>query len=143
MEIKVVCRSKVKAGYINAISKFYAKELKLAGSRYRLTIYTIGGLEKRDGMRGAISLIGPRELAMALDSRLTVEGLTNTVAHEMVHAKQWAKGQVKQLQGRRGKTTYTWLGKEVDCGYYDAPWELEAFSREHLLVAKLARAINV
>lgn len=143
MEIQVHCRSSVRRDYINSLCRFYAKRLNLAGSRWSLSVHTKAGLAKRDGMRGAITVSGPKQLVMALDSRLDIEALTNTVAHEMVHAKQYAKGQVKTTVRRGRKPQHYWLGRRVECGYWDAPWELEAFRRERVLVMELAKSLGI
>lgn len=59
------------------------------------------------------------------------------LAHEMVHAKQTAKGEMKD---RIVKSKYVtlWFGEKYteDVSYWDHPWELEAYGLEHSLVAK-------
>jgi hypothetical protein len=46
-----------------------------------------------------------------------------TVAHEMVHVKQYAKGEL---------TEQSWQGKLINPKqeYWDQPWEIEAHGRE-------------
>ena len=62
--------------------------------------------------------------------------IVQTLAHEMVHVKQFAKGEIYDHKYRR---TFKW-GKEtynVDtCDYWDLPWEIEAFGREIGLFAR-------
>lgn len=59
------------------------------------------------------------------------------LAHEMVHLKQMAKGEMKD---RYVKTRYVtvWQGDryEDDVSYWDQPWEIEAYGLENSLVAK-------
>ena len=59
------------------------------------------------------------------------------LAHEMVHVKQIAKGEMKD---RYVKSKYVtlWFGEKYteDVSYWDHPWELEAYGLEHSLVAK-------
>ena len=59
-----------------------------------------------------------------------------TLAHEMVHVKQLAKGLLKQK-----RSGHTWLGKMYGktTPYLDMPWEIEAFSKQELI---LRRAIE-
>lgn len=142
MHIEVISRSKERAGLIEVLAQFYAKELKIQNSKYRLTIYTVSGLEKKDGMRGVIGLIEPGHLSMAVDSRLGTEQMFRTVAHEMVHAKQWVRGQVKQYQKRNGELDLTWMNRKYKCAYYDRPWEIEAYSRESVLANKVLQIFN-
>jgi hypothetical protein len=53
-----------------------------------------------------------------------------TLAHEMVHVKQIAKGVLKSYNG----VSY-WRGKRVGkkVKYLYQPWEVEAFSKQELL----------
>ena len=59
------------------------------------------------------------------------------LAHEMVHMKQFATGEMKD---RYVKTQYVtvWRGDkyEDDVSYWDQPWEIEAYGLENSLVAK-------
>ena len=61
----------------------------------------------------------------------------SALAHEMVHVKQMAKGEMKD---RYKKTKYVtvWRGEtyEDDVHYWDQPWEIEAYGLENSLVAK-------
>ena len=56
-----------------------------------------------------------------------------TLAHEMVHVKQLAKGLLKQK-----RSGYTWLGKMYGkkTPYLDMPWEIEAFSKQELILRR-------
>lgn len=56
-----------------------------------------------------------------------------TLAHEMVHVKQMAKGTFKQY----GSKNY-WAGKLISkkTHYLDQPWEIEAFSRQELILRR-------
>ena len=54
-----------------------------------------------------------------------------TIAHEMVHLKQFVMGELKD--GVVPATTSVWKGKIVNerkVSYWDLPWEIEAFGRE-------------
>ena len=54
--------------------------------------------------------------------------LLETIAHEMVHVKQYARGEL--YQGIR-VNKYRWQGKWVgNMDYWDEPWEIEAHGRE-------------
>lgn len=61
------------------------------------------------------------------------------LAHEMVHVKQIAKGEMKDKYVRSKDEFVTkWLGVDYneDVSYWDQPWELEAYGLEYSLVAK-------
>ena len=76
---------------------------------------------KPQNLRGDRFTIGHKELAI-------------TLAHEMVHVKQMAKGQLKL--GPRG--SQIWMGKRYPAKtpYLDRPWEIEAFSRQELIMRR-------
>ncbi len=141
MEINVNIRSQAKRELIYAVASLYAKILRIRESKYTLTIGTISGLAKADKMNGAVVLLENKHLLLTLDSRLSLEKLFQTLAHEMVHVKQYAKGQLKVVYPARGESYFTWFGKRHKKHYYDSPWELEAFSRERILANKVAQIL--
>lgn len=64
--------------------------------------------------------------------------IENTLAHEMVHAKQYAYNQLEKrlvVTSRGFKLVSFWMGepwkpkKDQDV-YFDSPWEIEAYGRE-------------
>ena len=59
---------------------------------------------------------------------MSMESMMQTLAHEMVHVKQWAKGEMQELV-RQSKTRFngTLFGETE---YWDRPWEIEAHGRE-------------
>ena len=59
------------------------------------------------------------------------------LAHEMVHLKQMAKGELKDRY-KKTKDVTVWRGEtyEDDISYWDQPWEIEAYGLENSLVAK-------
>lgn len=60
----------------------------------------------------------------------TVRETLMTLAHEVVHLKQFYTGELKD--GYRAASTI-WKGKRVDenkVDYWDLPWEVEAYGRE-------------
>jgi hypothetical protein len=134
MEINVYSRSKGTKALIENSAKFFEQELKLKNSTYTLDIYTEKDLVKTQGCRGIVNKVGPKYIMMLVDSRLDFERMVVTLAHEMVHVKQFARGQVKS--GKNHKLNY-WLGKKVKAEYYDRPWEVEAFSKERVLANKI------
>lgn len=140
MEIEVIARGEDKRNLINVVALFYEQTLNLKSSKYKLTISSVPGLKKLN-MAGALVKVADYELAMALDSRLKIDVLFQTLAHEMVHVKQYARGQLKQYKKRNGTTAYTWLGRKYDTEYYDCPWEIEAYSKERVLANKIAQIL--
>jgi len=140
MEIKVRTHSKRLPEFIKQTAYFYAKELGIANSKYNITIITDQSL-KADGNNGLCAKTGERQITIALYSRLSITRLLYTLAHEMVHAKQIARGQYKN-ESKRGTTYHYWMGKRVVAEYIKRPWEREAFSRESILVEILSNHVT-
>lgn len=69
-----------------------------------------------------------------------LDEMIKTLAHEMVHVKQYAKNELgKELALARGgkglRIVTRWQGEfwtpgKKEDGYWDAPWEIEAYGRE-------------
>lgn len=73
----------------------------------------------------------------ALDSYIVVikphrklKDIGFTLAHEMVHVRQMAKGILRQ-----GKNGAIWAGKQYSnkTKYLDMPWEQDAFARQEII----------
>lgn len=82
----------------------------------------------------------PEQFIIELDPDQKIQLLLNTLAHELVHVKQWAKGEFYQLQ--RESHVYKFNGKRWDTekvDYWDTPWEIEAHGRAIGLVVLWAR----
>jgi hypothetical protein len=146
MDIEILTYSKVLKPTLAGMSKFYAKKLKLTKSKYKLFIVTDKNLRKQ-GSNGLCAKTGQREITISLYSRLSASEMMMTLAHEMVHVKQFARGQYKNVPMKYGKGVYHyWMGEKVNKEYLSRPWEIEAYTRqEHLydqLLSHLTRKIN-
>jgi len=71
----------------------------------------------------------PRDFVMRVDSKEPLREMLETVAHEMVHVKQFARGELYQSSRN---ANHRWQGKWInkDPDYWDCPWEIEAFGRQ-------------
>ena len=142
MKLTVHTRSAGRKAFIENATKFYAKELNINMLNFDLNVYSIRGLKEK-GSHGVAQIVeskrGHKELAIFLDSRLGMDKLVSTLAHEMVHIKQMARGQYWSFVDDYGHPTRYWMGKEVDENYFDQPWEIEAWTKERLLSVKLER----
>jgi hypothetical protein len=73
----------------------------------------------------------PRDFIIEVDASSRLRTLLITIAHEMVHAKQFARNEQKHLLNSANKVK--WKGKDVDLlkvDYWELPWEIEAHGRE-------------
>jgi hypothetical protein len=67
-----------------------------------------------------------RTFEIELDRKLSLRKLMETLAHEMVHVKQYARREFHPANN-------AWLGKTYNpkkVSYWDLPWEIEAHGRE-------------
>jgi len=93
-----------------------------------------------DGMEGATMHIEVADCYLVLikqPRRLSKSSLLNmatTLAHEMVHVRQLAKGQLKYLSSQ----TKIWMGRRYTSktSYLDQPWEQDAFARQEMLMRR-------
>jgi hypothetical protein len=145
MEIKVLAHGntspeKVKMFYKTA--KFYTKYLNIQEFKYKVYICLAPKMRQKDGNNGICSRTGDREITIAVDSALQLPQMLMTLAHEMVHAKQYVRGQYRGEWSRNGKMRKIWLGKQYSVAYLKRPWEREAFRREGELVCALIENVT-
>lgn len=71
----------------------------------------------------------PRLFEVEVHKKMPLRKVLMTVAHEMVHVKQYARGEL--YQGVR-VNKHRWQGKWIsdNVKYWDQPWEIEAHGRE-------------
>lgn len=78
-----------------------------------------------------------REFNITIDRTLSKKETLLALAHEMVHLKQYAKGELKDIF--RPMRMVKWHGdkylhEKID--YWEQPWEIEAYGRERGLYYK-------
>lgn len=144
MEIKVLAHGNTnpeKVMMFYKTAKFYAKYLNILDFKYKVYICLAPKLRVRDGNRGICSKTGEREISIAVDSALDLPQMLMTLAHEMVHAKQYVRGHYRGELSRNGKIKRIWLGKPYSVSYLKRPWEREAFRRETELTCALLNKV--
>lgn len=79
----------------------------------------------------------PRDFTIELEKTRKRIHMFLALAHEMVHLKQMAKGEMKDKY-IKNKYMKVWQGDLVEDNvtYWDQPWEIEAYGLENSLVAK-------
>jgi hypothetical protein len=67
-------------------------------------------------------------------SKTSLLNMATTLAHEMVHVRQLAKGQMRFLPNQ----ARMWMGKRYNKNvkYLDQPWEQDAFSKQEIIVRR-------
>lgn len=86
---------------------------------------------KIDGVMGYASVEEKDVITIEVDNRYPSEIVAATLAHELVHAKQYIRGELNPTMTR-------WMKQEIPYGprgglkirYRQQPWEKEAFKRE-------------
>lgn len=134
MEIVIKGGNSSRKRYAQSITEFVALKLmpRLA-PKLRINIEIIKGLSDKEDVYGDCIYddeeFRPKEFTIRVDSNLKMRAFIETIAHEMVHVKQFARGELYQ-SSRTAKHRWqgNWLKKELD--YWDRPWEIEAHGRE-------------
>jgi hypothetical protein len=128
MQYLVEAHSAKKKQFVEHILPNMLKQLGLTRSRKTLLIRLAnecgdqndGMTMPLDGIDSYVVVVRPGTLAF----------IGETLAHEMVHVKQMAKGHLKQKNG-----VDFWRGKRYTkrTAYLNRPWEVEAFSKQALI----------
>jgi hypothetical protein len=84
----------------------------------------------------------PREFELEIHNKMSMRKVLETVAHEMVHVKQYARGELYE-SSRTAK--HRWQGKylKAEPDYWDQPWEIEAHGRETGLFVRWAEEMKL
>ena len=72
-----------------------------------------------------------REFTIELDTTVKIRNLLITLAHEMVHVKQWAKNEMYEYMNTMGLVRFK--GEKIHLeltDYWDYPWEIEAYGKQ-------------
>ena len=132
MEIEVEGSARSKK-FVEAMLPSMVRQLGLEKSRKALLIRIKNETEgETEGMTIDLSKWTGAYLVIIKPNRNLVQ-LGLTLAHEMVHVKQLAKGTLKQR-----RSGHTWLGKMYSkkTPYLEMPWEIEAFSKQELILRR-------
>ena len=89
------------------------------------------------------SSTGYKKFNIELLKGYPIDDLLLNLAHEVVHLKQFAVGELKHTAHL--KNTYKWQSKFYDedkIHYYDLPWEIEAHGRERGLYYRFVEHYN-
>jgi hypothetical protein len=126
MEYLVRTRSKRTKAFIDSLMPSMIRQLGLENSRKFLLIDVC----KLDGDNGITTpMPGLDSYVIALNPAKW-QSLGVTLAHEMVHVKQLAKGTLRAEGGSKW-----WRGKKYSkrTKYLDMPWELDAFAQQEII----------
>jgi hypothetical protein len=86
----------------------------------------------------------PKEFTIKLDSTCNIRNILITLAHEMVHIKQWAKDEMYEYYNT--PKTVRFKGEKFnmdDVDYWDYPWEIEAYGRQLGLFVRFCEDVGI
>ena len=135
MNVVVDMRKSGRKEMIEGCITLFIKELKLEKSKATLFVFSRKGFEKETTAAGMVYPYAKDIITIELDSRLGMDKLIHTIAHEMVHVRQIAKGQLSY----QGKKIF-WKGQRVyqkRMSYYNHPWEIDAWRNEKVLASRV------
>lgn len=138
MEFLVEAKNEHAQKFIDSLMPSIINQLGLARSRRAVLVKVTNDIE--EGMQGATLDIKIADCYLVLikqPKRVNKTSLLEmglTLAHEMVHVRQLAKGQMKFLPNQ----ARIWMGKRYSkkTHYLDQPWELDAFARQEIVFRK-------
>ena len=142
MFLRVVgCPDKNFRKYIRKAVSFYGKIL-LPNKILRENIELVIKFDRKMSNYGECSVEGhspsnkAREFLIKLHPDIGADNILKTLAHELVHVKQFARHETNDCLTR-------WHGSKIDSEeieYYDHPWEIEAYGKEGGLYYKFMMA---
>ena len=135
---------------VEVAAKWYAK--KLMGKRLTkglgINIKLDRNLLKKDNMEGSAiyddDTRRPKNFTIELDSTCSIRNILITLAHEMVHVKQWAKDEMYEYYNTPKMVRFK--GKKFnmdDVDYWDYPWEIEAYGRQLGLFVRFCEDVGI
>jgi len=140
MNIKIVnCPDRNFKPFIERAAKYFCEEL-IPNKRIRNNCYTVIIFNDKITEFGSAEIVAyntlkkAREFKIEIHPGIGVRNIFETLAHEMVHVRQLAKGQMKFLPDQ----ARVWMGKRYSkkTHYLDQPWELDAFARQEIVFRK-------
>ena len=130
--------AKIKLDQLKLAANFYAEQLMHKNLIKNLEVRVC--FSKNDGNTTMWEdcNLRPREFTITLEHGMGYRYTFLTLAHEMVHVKQYAKGELRDyISG--GPSMSRWRDEKRDwsgTGYWDLPWEQDAYGKERGLYAK-------
>ena len=140
MDIQISCRSQLKRDILEELAQAYTVLLKLDKNPKSVIITTRKDVNSEFNADGFASEYGGHYYIF-LQSTLPADRLARILAHEMVHVKQFVRGHLKIKPYKKGYEHF-WMGKLTKNKYLDRPWEVEAYSKESLLMHRALELIR-
>lgn len=148
IEINILnCRSKKKRSLCEEAAKYFMQALMPRVRNINIDICIENGLDAD----AFCTQIESKYFIMEISKKLPIEEQLKSIAHEMVHCRQFLK---KQLQYKNGKIYWMnkyhpnnqlkrkELNKNDYFNYLNTPWEIEAYELENMLYNSFIKEYN-
>lgn len=141
MIINIKGGTKSQQKYVKSITEFCVKHLMPRMKNLELNI-RLRDFGKDDSFGYCLATneadpARPREFDIDINRKVRLRLMLETVAHELVHVKQFARGELYQSSmTAKHRWQGKWLNKNLS--YWDLPWEIEAHGRETGLFVRWA-----
>ena len=117
--------------YLREAANFYLNQLLPSDKLSKLQIDIIG-YDSMDS-DGSCERVSASKYLIELKKGMSLELALITLAHEMVHVKQYVQKELKIIYVK-DDVVDVWMGKRYrNIAYYEQPWEKEAFSTDENL----------
>ena len=126
---------------VNNLTRFSANKLMTKRLADTLTVHIalVKDLFKKEGIYGDAGEAEeewyerrPKVFKIRVDSSMLLRPMLTTIAHEMVHVKQYAKGELRSF-AKNNNTRYKDKVYNESVDYWEQPWEIEAHGWERSL----------
>ena len=138
-DIEVYGSTKSKRTLAEDVAHFCIAEMMPRMETLDITIH----LDKLPEADGYCLAVTNREFQIEIEKTLDEEDFITAVCHEMVHVKQFARGETKDInmftkrwQGTDYLSAYTTVDE-----YMDLPWEKEAYKLQEILLKKFKKGV--
>ncbi len=131
-DIMIIGGSHFKRTTAEMVINFCIKKLMPRMKTLDILLYLEKNMDRADGYCLAES---KRSFVLEIDSRLKGDDFITAITHEMVHVKQYARGETKDVN----QFTKSWKGEEYISlystveEYMELPWEEEAYRLQETL----------
>lgn len=144
MDLHIKGGNKKQRELIESMMRFTANKLmtrRLSNTLY-IEVFLSRTLMKKRNIYGICSWddnpYRAKDFLIELDSSVKLRRLLETAAHEMVHVKQYARGELQQLMSKKCHKFRGEYFPDGEVEYWDLPWEIEAHGRETGLFVRWA-----
>ena len=131
-DIMIIGGSHFKRTTAEMVINFCIKKLMPRMKTLDILLYLEKNMDRADGYCLAES---KQSFVLEIDSRLKGDDFITAITHEMVHVKQYARGETKDVN----QFTKSWKGEEYISlystleEYMELPWEEEAYRLQETL----------